>query len=443
LGGKALLFVVLGFSLIFLIMEKNMTSTSTRTVDNMSSYYTNVNAHNIALAGANVGANKIFLDPTWTDGFDDVSFADGEYDVDVDIINNFQNIRRITSVGTFSGVSDTVQITLQPSKFSKFAYYSANEGSNIWWTTGDTVWGPMHTQSLLKIDGSPVFNGKVTSKLGMESSGHWEGWGWNQHWVSDATPEFNGGYQDGVDLPLPDNSITDLKTAAEDGGFLFEGQDTVYMTFAGDSLKYRFSYKDAPTTVLSSAFAPNGVIFANGATVRLQGEVAGRFTIGAASATKTIVVDNGKKKKKKKKKNKQKTVTVTVGGDIYLDNDVVYKSNPNDNPNSTDMLGIVSENNVYITDNKANKNDINIDAAIFAQKGGFGAENYANRPPSGIINLNGGITQNTRLPVGTFTFGGNISSGFSKSYHYDNRFLISSPPSFPNTGSFEIVSWYE
>lgn len=420
MGGKAILYVVLGFSLIFLVVERNIITASSGTVDNMVYYYTGVNAHNIALAGANVAANQIFLDPAWTTGYNNISFSDGSYSVNVEILNAFQNIRRVTSVGTFRDVSDTVQITLQPSKFSKFAYYSVDEGNNIWWTTGDTVWGPFHTQSQLKITGTPVFNGKVTSKLGMTTQGY-------------ANPEFNGGYQDGVDLPLPANSTTDLQTAATDGGHLFQDQDTVYMTFAGDSLKYRFAYNGPQTTVLSKVFAPNGVIFAAGATVRLQGVVSGNYTIG--TSTETTAITTGKKKKK--------TSYVTTGGDVFLDDDIVYKTDPNKNPNSTDMLGIVAENNVFIADNKANKNDININAAIFAQNGGFGAENYDSRPVSGSINLTGGITQNTRLPVGTFSWGGNISTGFSKSYHYDNRLMITSPPLFPNTGSFEIVSWYE
>ena len=208
--------------------------------------------------------------------------------------------------------------------------------------------------------------------------------------------------------------------------------------FVGDSLKYRFAYKDPPTTVLSKTFAPNGVIFAAGATVRLQGVVSGNYTIGAS--TETTAITTGKKKKKV-------TSYVTTGGDVYLDDDIVYKSDPNTYPNSTDMLGIVAENNVFVADNKANRSDINIDAAIFAQYGGFGAENYNTRSPSGSINLNGGITQNIRLAVGTFSTDhyGNVSigTGFSKSYHYDNRLMVSSPPKFPGTGSFEIVSWYE
>ena len=119
--------------------------------------------------------------------------------------------------------------------------------------------------------------------------------------------------------------------------------------------------------VLTKTFAPNGVIFAAGATVRLQGVVSGNYTIG--TSTETTAITTGKKKKKI-------TSYVTTGGDIYLDDDIVYKSDPNKNPNSTDMLGIVAENNVFVADNKANRSDINIDAAIFAQYGGFGAENY-------------------------------------------------------------------
>ena len=423
MGGKAILFVVLGFSILFLVVEKNIFSTSSSTVENMTDYYTNVNAHNIAVAGANVGANQVFLDPTWTTGYSDISFGDGSYTVTVEVLNAFQNIRRITSVGTFRGFSDTVQITLQPSKFSKFAYYSTDEGNNIWWTTGDTVWGPFHTQSQLRIAGNPVFFGKVSTKLGTVT----QGW---------SSPQYLGGFQEGIDLPMPPNSTTDLQTAAASGGHLFEDQDTVYMTFAGDSLKYRFAYKDAPTSVLIKDFAPNGVIFAAGADIRLQGVVSGGVTIGTTSETTAITT--GKKKKKT-------TTYVTTGGDVYIDNDITYTHNPDTNPNSTDMLGIVAENNVWVTDNAANRNDINIDAAIFAQNGGFGAENYDSRPPSGIINLHGGITQNVRLAVGTFKSGNNtyISNGFSKSYHYDNRLMISSPPLFPNTGSFEIVSWYE
>lgn len=422
MGGKAIILVLIGFSMIFLVMERNMSSASTRAVENMVDYYTNINSHNIAVSGANLAANRIFIDPTWTAGYDNISFSKGKFSVTVQVIDAFQNIRRITSVSNFNGYIDTVQITLQPSKFSKFSYYSANEGSNIWWVSGDTVWGPFHSQDQLKISGNPVFNGKVSTKYNPVITGY-------------SNPEFNGGLDVGVDLPIPSFAMDDLETAADNGGHNFNGgEDTVYIKFIGDSLQYRFGYKDIPTTVFTKDFAPNGVIFASGADIRLQGTISGNVTIGTSSLTTAVTKGKGKKKK---------TSYVETGGNVFLDDDIVYGNDPNTNPNATDMMGIVAEKNVLITDNNANHNNIVIQAAIFAQKGGFGAENYASRGASGSINLTGGITQNIRLPVGTFNWSGKISSGFSKSYHYDNRLMISSPPFFPNTGSLEIVSWYE
>ena len=430
MGGKALLLVVMGFSLIMMVTDKDMNFSSTRTVDNMANYYLDMNAHNIAVSGANMGANQIFLDPAWTAGLHDIPFDDGTIDVSVDILDATKNIRRITSIGTYKDISDTVLVTLQPSKFSKFAYYSVSEGGTIYWTTGDTVWGPIHTQDYLNVSGSPVFMGKTTSLLGLKSeNGYWKysGYGWHRTkvWVSTDTPQFVGGFESGVDKPLPSASVTDVQADALSGGYNFTGHDTVYVTFKDDSISYKYSYNSTPTTVLGSSLAPNGVIFATDATLRLQGTVSGRYTVGASSVTTTSGWH-----------------TITTGGNVYLDNDLVYKTNPQTNPNSTDMLGIVSERNVLITNNTANNSDINIDASIFCQDGGFGAEDYSTRPPSGNINLLGGIQQNVRQAVGTFDSSG-ITTGFNKRYKYDDRLLYSSPPSYPNTGSFEIVSWYE
>jgi hypothetical protein len=136
------------------------------------------------------------------------------------------------------------------------------------------------------------------------------------------------------------------------------------------------------------------------------------------------------------------TTTSTTKGTIWLDDDIVYDKDPRQYPNSTDMLGICAENTVWITNNTANNSDINIHASIYTEKGGFGAESYDSRPISGNINLLGGIIQNTRKAVGTFS-GSTINHGFAKRYKYDDRFMSASPPYFPGTGGFEIVSWLE
>jgi hypothetical protein len=62
--GKATLFVVAGFSLIFLIVEYNMGNVSTRAVENFTDYYLENYAHEAAVSGANFAANAIFNDKT-------------------------------------------------------------------------------------------------------------------------------------------------------------------------------------------------------------------------------------------------------------------------------------------------------------------------------------------------------------------------------------------
>lgn len=398
--GKATLFVVAGFSIIFLIVEYNMGNVSTRAVSNFTDYYLENYAHEAAVAGANLAANQMFLDITWTSGYKDLDFKGADVNVNVEIVDAFKNTRKITSVAEYQGVKQTVEVVLVPSKFSKFAYYSVSEGANIYWTSKDTIWGPFHTQDKFKIDGSPVFYGKVSTLKGYSKT-------------ASSKPKFYGGYESGVNLPFPADGIAKVETEANNGGKSINGYDTIYVTFVSDSIKIKTAFKGAETSYLASAFSPNGVIFIkNAKAVRLKGTVKGQYTVASDK------------------------------GDIYLDDDIVYKTDPQKNSNSTDLLGIVSKSDVFITNNAVNNDDINIDASIYCETGSFQAQNYNTRPVAGTISLNGGIIQYTRGPVGTFS-GTKIKSGFTKSYMYDERLMLAFPPGFPGTGIFEIVSWYE
>lgn len=448
MGGKASMLLVLGFSLIFMVVANNFNRITVDAVDNFSVYYEETVAHNIAVSGANMAANQIFFDVNWTTGFNNLNFGGGEIDASVQIIDAFQNIRQVEVIGRYPDpddpdvtwdmvIEDTVRVVLQPSKFSKFAYFSAYEPSNIWWTSGDTVWGPMHVQGNLRVNQSPVFFGKVTVENGVVSDGRWErrevGGHWERRgrgrrarwvwvpdyewvWVDSADPKFYGGLETGIDMDLPPDGVANLESAADVGGAKFTGQDSVYLTFDDDSLRFRFSNNDPDTTVELASFAPNGVIFADDATVRIKGVVEGQYTVGISGSS-------GR-------------------GNVFLDDDIIYKNDPRVDPTSSDLLGIVAQRDVMITDNAANHSDIEIHASIYSEEGGFGSENYASRPNSGSINLLGGIIQSTRRAVGTFNSWG-IVSGFNKKYRYDDRLMTASPPHFPGTGSYEIVSWYE
>jgi hypothetical protein len=408
MSGKATLFLIVGFSLLFLVISRNFGEVSNRAVDNFVGYYTETVAHDIAISAANIAANQIFLDPTWDDGYSNIPFQDGHFNVQLAVLDPYKNIREVTAQGTYQGKSSTVKVKFAPSKFSKFAYYSVSEGGTIWWTGNDTVWGPFHTQDYLRAAYHPVFYGKATTKKSLIY--------YNSQ--SADKPFFLGGFEQGVDLPMPTNAVDGMEAIADDDGLKFSGQDTVYLTFSGDSLKYKYKYSDPYSSMYLPSASPNGMIFAKDCVLRLKGTVKGQYTIGCSSS-----LSSGK-------------------GTIYLDDDIVFSMDPRIHPNSNDLLGICAENSVLITQNAANNSDINIHGSVFCEKGGFGAQNYDTRPKSGNINLLGGIIQHTRKAVGTFGISG-IKSGFAKRYAYDQRLLVASPPFFPGTGGFEIVSWYE
>ena len=173
MAGKGALLLVVGFSLIFLTIGKNFGGLSTRAIDNFADYHAETVSHDIAVTGANMAANRIFFDPTWSAGYNNISYQNGVMNVTLTTINTVLDIKQITStgtvkklsnIGTLDDVTSTVTITLQPSKFSKFAYYSVSEGGTIYWISQDTVYGPFHTQDFLRVAGNPCFWGKATTK---------------------------------------------------------------------------------------------------------------------------------------------------------------------------------------------------------------------------------------------------------------------------------------
>jgi len=180
-------------------------------------------------------------------------------------------------------------------------------------TGNDTVWGPFHTQDYMRAYRHPVFYGKATTKKNLI------------YYTSQSSdkPYFLGGYQDGVDLPLPADAVEGLESIADDDGLKLSGHDTVYITFDRDSLRYRYSYNAKNTVVYLPSAAPNGLIYAKDCVVRLKGTVKGQYTLGCSSN-----MSAGK-------------------GTIYLDDNIVFDKDPRIYPTSSDLLGICAEKNAH------------------------------------------------------------------------------------------------
>ncbi len=409
MGGKAALLLVLSFSIIFLILGHRFGWLSTESVRNLSSYYIETKAHNIAVSGANLAANAIFVDHSWNVGYDDLEYNGGEIDVDVQTVGS--DIVEVIAEGTYAGVTKAVKIRFRPSSFAKFAYYMNLFGGNDVFVTGDTIWGPMHTNGKLGTKGSPVFFGKATSKLGLKMN-------------APKDPKFYGGYESGIDVPFVVDTTGIPTAAATNGKFFPGGPQDVRLEFNADasvtwSVRPSAGAWSAPVTEPMNTFAPNGVVWNHKGNLYVSGTVNGSYTIG-------VGISSG------------------VGtGNVHIEDDLVYRTDPIDDPNCSDMLGVISGNNIVIDDTPANHNNVNIHASILCNGGGLMVEDLNTFPSAGTLYFAGGIIGEQNGDYAITNGAGSVTNGYNLKLKYDERFMVVAPPAFPNSGKLEIVSWYE
>jgi hypothetical protein len=402
--GRSSLIMVLGFTTALLMLGGNISKVSNSAMENYTYYYNNALAHDIAGAGINMASRALQENQFWTAGFSNKSFANGVFNVVVTSLGN-QRVK-VVSTGTFAGTQHVVSCVLQPSSFSKFCYYSTTD-QNGFWGGGDTIWGPFHCNNTINVayfnGGSPVFMQKATSLNGI----------WN---YNGAHPVFKGGYSAGVNVSLP-GDLSALKAQAQAGGRYFNGNKLWIQMNADGTVTWKHGGSSwgggGWTTEPISSFTPNGTVWCNGGDdLHVKGTLKGQLTIGS-------------------------------GNQIWIDDDIKYVSDPRYGY-STDMLGLVAENNLWISDVPANHgNDFMLMASVFSRTGGLWAENYASRPVEGKMTTLGGQTSKVGGYTGTFS-GQTITHGFLPGgTYYDPRLMNDAPPFFPTTGNLEVISWFE
>jgi hypothetical protein len=408
--GKGALLIVFGFVLAFSSLQVRMSRNVLATSDNFNSNYMAVLIHQTSLSVMNLAVNKVWDQHINSDLFWVVAntcSARGEispagvdtvrvkvkswaYLFDQELNNN-----KLFADSIIAYFANNMPI-------SKYFWFTENE-NGVYWITGDSIWGPVHTNGVLKTSGSPVFFDKVTAQLGMSPC------------PPDGSAQFLGGWEIGLANDIP-TDMTFLINAANTANAAAPINSKclynlpVTFDFQADGSVIRTVQGNPTDTVMVADIAPNGAIYST-AEVRVKGTFHGETTILTTST-------------------------------IWIDDDLVYADNPLTNPNSTDLLGLVAKNNIYITENTVNNCDVHIQACVMSIDGSFTAQNYSTRPVSGLLYMTGSIVQKYRGPVGTFNSGG-IMTGFSKRYRFDSRLSKISPPNYPFLKSLSLVSWWE
>lgn len=122
---------------------------------------------------------------------------------------------------------------------------------------------------------------------------------------------------------------------------------------------------------------------------------------------------------------------------VYIGRDIRYAHS-----NCSEVLGIIGQNNIEIY--RESNNFLHIDAALMAQSGRVGRENYAGGSAiRDTITVNGAIATNLRYGF-AWTAGAVHTSGYrNRNLYYDNNLLYCPPPYFPTGKNYLIDLWEE
>lgn len=507
MGGKAALIIIAGFSSIVMLLGANNSNISQTVNRTFVNHYTEEIAHQIAVSGANIACNRFFVTPAWTPsstGVSNASYNGGTLDVTTQTVDASKGRIRVVSTGRYMGMTRRITIVMQASTFGKFALFVNSMGTGgAYYPPGTAIDGPVHINVPFKngapdpaqsfrVDGG-VYNGKVTSDLMWTAAG------------GKAKPNFNQGFEANVHVTLPDEFDAKLKEAVTTGsydqygtqslGFKFTDNKNVACVFGSDaSGAGTITYKEYALTdsafhntkdrIPSSLFTANGTctdptaaaaagwvtkkfpelvasgknfngaLYLKNGNIAMRGEVNGKITVGAVHVnTSTGVpvaapaVASGTKAYWNVNRWEYHSVSPhTSYGNVWLDGDITYKTDPFVDASSDDMLGVVATNYIFASDNpRNNTTKLITSGSYFSKFKGATTENLYNLPN---MKIDAGTLLNWEYKGGWTEGAAQLTTttngkGYDQIYQYDQRLLKDSPPFYPATGALSILSWLE
>lgn len=328
----------------------------------------------------------------------------------------------VISSGFVGDIKREVHIELVPDTFARYLYFTDDEHFRmrwrsipVWFITGDSLGGPLQTNSHFHIAGDPVFS-DPNFHLPVKSEDNFitymnGGWPINStassNWPTD-NPDFQEGLELGVNrIPFPSKAL-DLRAAAVHEGLILTGPTTIVLKEDG-TMNVTNSHRGWVNE--NMPLPANEALFVDEGNLVISGILNGQLSVGTNQS-------------------------------IVIPDNITYSKDPKIDPTSTDTLGLIAENDVVISRNAPY--DLEIDASIMALGDSFTIEEYWLGPAKGTLTVYGGIIQDQRGPVGTFSVSTNTKvSGYSKDYQHDARLMNNPPPFYPTTGDYVVASWQE
>ncbi|MEO1022468.1 MAG: hypothetical protein AAFW89_07975 [Bacteroidota bacterium] len=417
--GRSMLLIVSGLVIVTGIVQRGINNRNKLLPERSATYYYELQARNNSRSLVDLAIRKIIEDNSWTGTLNSDQYSQGSVSLTLYDNTNIADYASASSVPldtigwnadysvVLHSISQVAQCTvattatLRRDSYSVFSYYTDNQPSNIWFMDQDVISGQMHTNGTFRIAGSPVFNGFVSSPNS-----------WVGHSSYTNTPQFNMGSNFSAPTrPTPDNfEISKLQTNASSGGLRYNNfiQVSLLDTLV-DIREWTGSNWGSATQYDLRSF--NGIISST-RDVYIQGRLDGQLTVHSDD-------------------------------DIQIYGDITYADDPRVNPDSDDILGLIGESEVYVTSNAHSYNgsrDLEIHASIMALSTSFEVSGYNSGSAKGELEILGGIIQDTRGPVATFS-GGVVQTGYTKDYQYDLRLQNMAPPFFPRESIFSVQFW--
>jgi hypothetical protein len=334
-------------------------------------------------------------------------------------------------------------------------YYEGRDSNcvTIYFTTKDTINGPLHSNDAINICGNPNFKGAVTTSWQPASGNRWlDCGGSSPTWANAGDPK----YAPQLTMPPTNTSLKTLTDSSAGGtGCLYTGPTKITLNSSGtidvvSPLTKSTNSGCGPGTGLS--LPANGVVYVQNVPSTPSDPNYSSCPRPTSPLGYPIASD-----------------VTTYGwcdGDVFLSGtlkgqltisaehniDIIGNTTYQSGVGGTDLLGLIANNYIEIyhpvsgsgTSQAGSLTDPQVYAAMLSLNHSFRVQNYAQGTPRGTLTIVGAIAQQYRGAVGTFS-GSNITSGYAKAYTYDQRLKYLSPPHFldPVQSAWQVVTWGE